>query len=44
MSNPTIEATVPAVRGGESRACRWWGNLAILKLTGEQTRTPSTVA
>jgi len=43
MSNPTIEATVPAVRGGEGEARWWWGNLAILKLTGEQTRGGLTV-
>jgi hypothetical protein len=28
MSNPTIEAAVPAVRGGEGEARWWWGNLA----------------
>jgi quercetin dioxygenase-like cupin family protein len=38
MSNTTIDAPIPAIRAGDGEA-RWrWGNLAILKLTGEETR------
>jgi quercetin dioxygenase-like cupin family protein len=43
MSNPTIEAAVPAVRGGEGEARWWWGNLAVLKVTGEHTHGGLTV-
>ena len=37
MSDMTIEAMVPAVRAGDGEARWWWGNLAILKLTGDDT-------
>lgn len=43
MSNTTIEAPIPAIRVGEGEARWWWGNLAILKLTGEETRGGLTV-
>jgi quercetin dioxygenase-like cupin family protein len=43
MSNTTIEAAVPAVRAGEGEARWWWGNLALLKVTGENTHGGLTV-
>lgn len=43
MSNTTIETAVPAVRGGEGEARWWWGNLAVLKVTGQDTRGGLTV-
>ncbi len=44
MSNTTIDAPIPAIRSGEGEARWWWGNLAILKLTGEATRGGLAVA
>ena len=43
MSNTTIEAAVPAVRAGEGEARWWWGNLALIKVTGEGTHGGLTV-
>ena len=43
MSNTTIQAQVPAVRAGEGDARWWWGNLAILKTTGDKTHGGLTV-
>jgi quercetin dioxygenase-like cupin family protein len=43
MSNTTIAAAIPAVRASEGDARWWWGNLAVLKLTGEHTHGGLTV-
>lgn len=43
MSNTAIEVHVPAVSAGEGEARWWWGNLATLKLTGENTHGGLTV-
>jgi quercetin dioxygenase-like cupin family protein len=43
MSNATVETPAPAVWAGEGEARWWWGNLAILKLTGEDTHGGLTV-
>jgi quercetin dioxygenase-like cupin family protein len=43
MSNTTIAGAIPAVRAGEGDARWWWGNLAVLKATGEDTRGGLTV-
>jgi quercetin dioxygenase-like cupin family protein len=43
MSNTTIEAAVPGARAGEGEARWWWGNLALLKVTGEHTHGGLTV-
>jgi quercetin dioxygenase-like cupin family protein len=43
MSDTTIEAAVPAIPAGEGEARWWWGNLAVLKLTGQQTQGGLTI-
>ena len=43
MSQATTEATVPTAGAEEGEARWWWGNLAVLKLTGEDTRGGLTV-
>lgn len=43
MSNTTIEAQVPTARADHGEARWWWGNLAIIKLTGEDTHGGLTV-
>ncbi len=43
MSQTTIEPTVPTARTEEGEARWWWGNLAVLKLTGEHTRGGLTI-
>jgi quercetin dioxygenase-like cupin family protein len=43
MSNTTIDTAVPAIRGSEGEARWWWGNLAVLKLTGQDTHRGLTV-
>ena len=43
MTNTTTQAQVPSVRAGDGDARWWWGNLAILKLTGERTHGGLTV-
>jgi quercetin dioxygenase-like cupin family protein len=43
MSDTAIQARVPAVRADEGETRWWWGNLAILKVTGEDTRGGLTV-
>jgi quercetin dioxygenase-like cupin family protein len=43
MSNTTIETHVPAVGVDEGEARWWWGNLAVLKVTGEHTHGGMTV-
>jgi quercetin dioxygenase-like cupin family protein len=42
MSN-TIEATTQTVRAGDGEARWWWGNLAVLKVTGDTTHGGLTV-
>jgi quercetin dioxygenase-like cupin family protein len=43
MSQTTIEPTVPTAGAEEGEARWWWGNLAVLKLTGEDTRGGLTI-
>jgi quercetin dioxygenase-like cupin family protein len=43
MSSTTTEARVPSARANEGEARWWWGNLATIKLTGEETRGGLTV-
>jgi quercetin dioxygenase-like cupin family protein len=43
MSSTTIQAPVPVVHTHQGEARWWWGNLAILKLTGEHTHCGLTV-
>ncbi len=43
MSQTTIEATVPTAAAEEGEARWWWGNLAVLKLTGEDTHGGLTI-
>jgi quercetin dioxygenase-like cupin family protein len=43
MSSTAIQTKTPAARHDEGDARWWWGNLAILKLTGEQTHGALTV-
>jgi quercetin dioxygenase-like cupin family protein len=44
MSSTTIQAPVPAIQSNHGEARWWWGNLAILKLTGEHTHGALAVA
>ncbi len=43
MSQTTIEPTVPTAGAEKGEARWWWGNLAVLKLTGEDTRGGLTI-
>ena len=43
MSETMTTPRIPAVSAGEGEARWWWGNLAVLKLTGEQTNGGLTV-
>jgi quercetin dioxygenase-like cupin family protein len=43
MSETTIEAAVPTARKGDGDARWWWGNLATIKVTGEDTHGGLTV-
>lgn len=43
MSSTTTQAQVPYIRAAEGDARWWWGNLAILKTTGEDTHGGLTV-
>jgi quercetin dioxygenase-like cupin family protein len=43
MTSTKIQPPVPAVHQDEGEARWWWGNLAVLKLTGEHTRGGLTV-
>jgi quercetin dioxygenase-like cupin family protein len=43
MSSTTIQSEAPSVRDDGGDARWWWGNLAILKLTGAQTHGGLTV-
>ena len=43
MSSTTTEAHVPAVPAEEGEARWWWGNLTVIKLTGEDTHGALTV-
>lgn len=43
MSSTTIQTQAPAVHDNGGEARWWWGNLAILKLTGEHTHGGLTV-
>ena len=43
MSSTTIGAQVPSARAGEGDARWWWGNLAIIRLTGQDTNGGLTV-
>jgi quercetin dioxygenase-like cupin family protein len=37
MSNTAVESRVATTRSGEGEARWWWGNLAIVRLSGEDT-------
>jgi quercetin dioxygenase-like cupin family protein len=43
MSSTTIEGRVPSTQAGEGDARWWWGNLAIIRLTGQDTNGGLTV-
>jgi quercetin dioxygenase-like cupin family protein len=43
MSESPIAASIPSARTDEGEARWWWGNLAVLKLTGEETQGGLTV-
>lgn len=43
MSDATTMPGIPVVSADEGEARWWWGNLAVLKLTGEQTNGGLTV-
>jgi quercetin dioxygenase-like cupin family protein len=43
MGNTATHTPVTALSAGEGEARWWWGNLAVLKVTGEQTHGGLTV-